>query len=190
MLESNHNHDWELDNELDVDEDEMRMEEGKEEGKMGSPTCGRGRSTDRIVGGQLAPPESFPWAASLQLSYGFHFCGASIIHPQVSRSLWNELFYFISPPCNGKTKECSLILILLIQWVITAAHCVAWGREVTRSRILVGGHNLHRGMIIRRVAKIKIHLHYNSRTNDNDIALIKLNRPVKLSGKVSLPSSL
>ena len=49
---------------------------------------------------------------------------------------------------------------------------------------------MHRGMIIRRVAKIKIHLHYNSRTNDNDIALIKLNRPVKLSGKVSLPSSL
>ena len=81
-------------------------------------------------------------------------------------------------------------MILLIQWVITAAHCVAWGREVTRSRILVGGHNLHRGMITRRVAKIKIHLHYNSRTNDNDIALIKLNRPVKLSGKVSLPSSL
>ena len=51
---------------------------------MGSPACGRGRSTDRIVGGELAPPESFPWAASLQLSYGFHFCGASLIHPQVS----------------------------------------------------------------------------------------------------------
>ena len=50
---------------------------------MGSPACGRGRSTDRIVGGELAPPESFPWAASLQLSYGFHFCGASLIHPQV-----------------------------------------------------------------------------------------------------------
>ena len=70
------------------------------------------------------------------------------------------------------------------QWVITAAHCVAWGREVTRSRIQVGGHNLHGRMVTRRVAKIKIHLHYNSRTNDNDIALIKLNRRVKLSGRV------
>ena len=99
MLESNH--DWELDNELDVDEDEMR----KEEGKMGSPTCGRGRSTDRIVGGQLAPPESFPWAASLQLSYGFHFCGASVIHPQVSRSLWNELFIFYPPLAMEKQKS-------------------------------------------------------------------------------------
>ena len=85
MLESHHN--WELDNELedeDMDEDEMRVDADQEEGKMGSPTCGRGRSTDRIVGGGLAPPESFPWAASLQLFYGFHFCGASIIHPQVS----------------------------------------------------------------------------------------------------------
>ena len=58
---------------------------------------------------------------------------------------------------------------------------------MTRSRIQVGGHNLQRRMLTRRVAKIKIHLHYNSRTNDNDIALIKLNRPVKLSGRVSLP---
>ena len=45
---------------------------------------------------------------------------------------------------------------------------------------------MHRRMLTRRVAKIKIHLHYNSRTNDNDIALIKLNRPVKLSGRVSV----
>ena len=43
---------------------------------------------------------------------------------------------------------------------------------------------MHRRMLTRRVAKIKIHLHYNSRTNDNDIALIKLSRPVKLSGRV------
>ena len=39
-------------------------------------------------------------------------------------------------------------------------------------------------MVTRRVAKIKIHLHYNSRTNNNDIALIKLSRPVRLSGRV------
>ena len=43
---------------------------------------------------------------------------------------------------------------------------------------------MHGRMVTRRVAKIKIHLHYNSRTNDNDIALIKLNRRVKLSGRV------
>ena len=85
MLESDQN--WEEDDEQeDEDEDDMMMEAGQEEGRMGSPACGRGRSADRIVGGQIAPPESFPWAASLQLSYGFHFCGASLIHPQVSVS--------------------------------------------------------------------------------------------------------
>ena len=55
---------------------------------------------------------------------------------------------------------------------------------MTRSRIQVGGHNLQGRMVTRRVAKIKIHLHYNSRTNNNDIALIKLSRPVRLSGRV------
>ena len=45
---------------------------------------------------------------------------------------------------------------------------------------------MQRRMLTRRVAKIKIHLHYNSKTNDNDIALIKLSRPVKLSGRVKL----
>ena len=83
-----------------------------------------------------------------------------------------------------RIKTIQFQLILNSQWLITAAHCVAWGREVTRSRIQVGGHNLHGRMVTRRVAKIKIHLHYNSRTNDNDIALIKLNRRVKLSGRV------
>ena len=57
---------------------------GGEEAKDRTSTCGRGRSVgDRIVGGHLAPPDSFPWAASIQLSYGYHFCGASLIQPQV-----------------------------------------------------------------------------------------------------------
>ena len=95
MLESDQN--WEEDDEEeDDDEDEMMMEAGQEEGRMGSPACGRGRSADRIVGGQIAPPESFPWAASLQLSYGFHFCGASLIHPQVLVSNHNELKLILS----------------------------------------------------------------------------------------------
>ena len=101
---------------------------GAEVAKDRTSTCGRGRSVgDRIVGGHLAPLESFPWAASIQLSYGYHFCGASLIQPQVpllSFLIFISLNYF----CR--------------QWVITAAHCVAWGREVTRSRIQLGGQNL------------------------------------------------
>ena len=101
---------------------------GGEKAKDRTSTCGRGRSVgDRIVGGHLAPLESFPWAASIQLSYGYHFCGASLIQPQVpllSFLIFISLNYF----CR--------------QWVITAAHCVAWGREVTRSRIQLGGQNL------------------------------------------------
>ena len=101
---------------------------GDKEAKDRTSTCGRGRSVgDRIVGGHLAPLESFPWAASIQLSYGYHFCGASLIQPQVPL-----LSFLISISSNYFCR----------QWVITAAHCVAWGREVTRSRIQLGGQNL------------------------------------------------
>ena len=101
---------------------------GGEEAKDRTSTCGRGRSVgDRIVGGHLAPLESFPWAASIQLSYGYHFCGASLIQPQVPL-----LSFSIAISLNNVCH----------QWVITAAHCVAWGREVTRSRIQLGGQNL------------------------------------------------
>ena len=123
-----------------------------------SPMCGLGREGDRIVGGQVAAAEAFPWAVSIQLAWGFHFCGGSLIHPQ---------------------------------WVLTAAHCMAWGRRVLRSKVKLGGHNLQGHMVTRKIAKIKIHIGYNSRTNDNDIALIKLSRPVRLGGRVAavcLPS--
>lgn len=38
-------------------------------------------STHRIVGGYEAVPHSFPWQISVQESNGFHFCGATLIHP-------------------------------------------------------------------------------------------------------------
>ena len=101
---------------------------GAEVAKDRTSTCGRGRSVgDRIVGGHLAPLESFPWAASIQLSYGYHFCGASLIQPQVP-------FLFLSSSFSSN--------YVFSQWVLTAAHCVAWGREVTRSRIQLGGQSL------------------------------------------------
>ena len=46
---------------------------------------------------------------------------------------------------------------------------------------------MHEEMVTRRIAKIKIHLHYNPKTSANDIALIKLSSPVEFSGRVRLP---
>ena len=49
---------------------------------------------DRIVGGQEAKPHSFPWAVSLKVSWGTHFCGGSIISSKVGITLyWIKLMH-------------------------------------------------------------------------------------------------
>jgi len=69
-------------------------------------------------------------------------------------------------------------------YVLTAAHCVTWGREVLDTKIRLGG---DRHGVLRRVHKVKIHAGYDDNTNDNDIALIKLRKPVPGIGTVCLP---
>merc|ERR1712117_890923 len=69
-------------------------------------------------------------------------------------------------------------------YVLTAAHCVAWGREVLYTKIRLGG---DRHGMVRRVHKVKIHAGYDDITNDNDIALIKLRKPAPSIGTVCLP---
>jgi len=129
----------------DIFEDEHNVEDERV-----SQPCGR-TSSDRIVGGHLVPSGTFPWATSIQLKWGFHFCGGSLIKPG---------------------------------WVLTAAHCVSWGKQVLSSKVKMGGSDLKGRMNYRLIEKIKIHIGYNDRTNDNDIALIKLKVPIRLGGMV------
>ena len=46
-----------------------------------SVSCGYRPSGMRIVGGSVAPINSWPWQAMLRNSYGSQFCGGSLIHP-------------------------------------------------------------------------------------------------------------
>ena len=46
-----------------------------------SGSCGRRPADSRIVGGNEATPNSWPWQLSLR-HRGFHNCGASLINPQ------------------------------------------------------------------------------------------------------------
>ncbi|MDE1461952.1 trypsin-like serine protease [Spartinivicinus poritis] len=64
------------------------------------------------------------------------------------------------------------------QWVLTAAHC----SPRAGTRVTVGRYDrtTNKGEVI-RAEKAIIHPQYNSRNNDHDIALIKLQRPVSSS---------
>lgn len=60
------------------------------------------------------------------------------------------------------------------QWVLTAAHCVV-GESASRLRVETGILNLSENGDVDTVAQIIVHPNYNSRTNANDVALLRLN---------------
>jgi len=146
--------------------------------------CGRTRSrtSNRIVGGQKAPPGSIPWQVSISCGIGDTFCGGTLISKR---------------------------------WVLTAAHCViadeipdschdqsmrrsnrrytgryyTYDSNYTSMVITVGGDkqrswsDQHPNYYINNVI---IHERYDQEiSNDNDIALIQLERQVKFSSQVT-----
>jgi transmembrane serine protease 3 len=115
----------------------------------------------RIVGGVEARPNSFPFMISLQ-QYGSHFCGGSLIQTP-----------------DTKPGESDIVL--------TAAHCVYDGvNSLTAS---AGAHNLQRPtssqqtVTARKYAPI-YHPKYNPQTTMNDIAIIRLDQPIKFTSTV------
>lgn len=69
-------------------------------------------------------------------------------------------------------------------YLLTAAHCVD-GMEASEIRAFIGGHNITKDYSeIKRVRKIIQHERFNIFSFNNDIALIKLYKPVKFGSKI------
>lgn len=109
----------------------------------------------RILGGTEVTPLTYPWMVSIQSARsGFHSCGGALIDAS---------------------------------WVLTAAHCVTNSKDEkilpSAMRLVMNEHDLNTQSdkeIEHSVAKIVVHPRYdlaNSNRFDNDIALLKLNRP-------------
>lgn len=69
-------------------------------------------------------------------------------------------------------------------FLITAAHCVD-GLEPSDIKVYLGGHNITKDFTdVRRVKAIHQHENFNIFSFDNDIALLKMNKPVRYGPKV------
>ena len=126
--------------------------------------CGTPEVADRITGGEDADSHEWPWAAAIAYNplEPDYRCGGSLIHEQ---------------------------------YVMTAAHCVVdqSGNLVDNlAHVFLGHANLHDPCGIKvKIEKAIAHPDYSSPLPTNDIALLKLVRPVKTGPTINtlcLPS--
>ncbi|XP_060615793.2 transmembrane protease serine 12-like [Anolis sagrei] len=126
--------------------------------------CGRRKVVNepatgmRIIGGRNAQAGAWPWQVSLQIHHrnrGYlHLCGGSLI---------NEAY------------------------VLSAGHCTVKVLNPGRWRAVFGLHHLYMKTnytIIRHIEAILRHHDFNKITQENDLALFKLSRPVKYNDYV------
>jgi len=117
-------------------------------------------SRNKIIGGSLAPPGRWPWAVILGRAPSFN----GIFEVQCGGTLLNE------------------------DTVLTAAHCV--DRSVPRppSHVRAGDTNIATSSdgdgVDVAIRSTIVHPQWNSRTLENDIAIIKLSRPLTYSRNI------
>ncbi|EAT87042.2 hypothetical protein HBI56_139780 [Parastagonospora nodorum] len=94
--------------------------------------------------------------------------------------------FIVSVSLSGVGHYCGGSLINA-NTVVSAAHCYQ-GETATDFSVRAGSLNKNSGGTTSAVASIVIHPSYNSRTSDNDIAIIKLRTPIATSSTISYAS--
>lgn len=113
--------------------------------------CGRQKRTSRIIGGQPSELGEWPWQVSLFFK-GSHVCGGVLI---------SEKFLLTAAHCIDSDDESSLV--------------------VSNWKVYVGVESLNNLPAPHKVKRIILNENYDSFTNDQDIALFRLEEPMEFS---------
>lgn len=123
----------------------------------GGATCKCGlKSPARIVGGVATEMHEYPWQAMLRTRFSGQFCGGTIISPN---------------------------------YVLTASHCVD-NHTINSLYVTLGDHKKYTAdetdkTIHSKVTQIIMHENYDKNSFNNDIALLRLARPVTFNSAIS-----
>ncbi|RXN12063.1 transmembrane protease serine 11B [Labeo rohita] len=118
--------------------------------------CGVSSLSTPIVEGEDAAVGNWPWQVSLQF-FGYHICGGSLISDE---------------------------------WVLTAAHCVSYLSSASSWTVYLGRQSQNISVsnpheVIRKVISIIKHPDYKPSRFTDDIALLRLSKPVNFTNYIS-----
>ncbi|NP_001296049.1 trypsin, alkaline C-like precursor [Plutella xylostella] len=112
------------------------------------------KNPQRIVGGSTTNVSNYPYIASL-------------LYSRNSNTYWQS--------CGGT--------VINYRTILTAAHCT-FGDSAGQWRIRVGSTYANSGGTVLATNRILNHPNYNTRTNDNDVALLRSQSNINLGGIV------
>nr|XP_020444181.1 tryptase alpha/beta-1-like [Monopterus albus] len=143
-----------------------------------SAVCGQAVLNTRIVGGQSAPPGSWPWQVGL-VRNGSFFCGGSLI---------NRKWVMTAAQCLPRCMDVPLLTTVLLLHVFPLFVSPFYlSNDTSNLLVLMGRQSLATSSpseVFRTVTQIINHPNFNPATLDNDIALVRLSSPVNFTTHV------
>ncbi|XP_034840845.1 trypsin CFT-1-like [Maniola hyperantus] len=119
------------------------------------------RQHERIIGGSVTSINSYPFAASLQITTNGvnfrHQCGSTILNNRA---------------------------------ILSAAHCWPVNAAANRYRVRVGSSNISSGGRQHNVAQLFRHAQYNPRNHDNDIGVVRVSTAFPLGSATIRAASI